>query len=98
MSDQQRLEEGRRMFQVFAAKMFEQRVLTAYREKAALDRAAKLMQELEEEENAKKREEERKKKEKEEAKQRKLEKEKEKQRWANFRSVLTRLTILYMYL
>lgn len=33
MTDQQRLEEGRRMFQIFAAKMFEQRVLGAYREK-----------------------------------------------------------------
>jgi len=33
LTDEQRLEEGRRMFQIFAAKMFEQRVLTAYREK-----------------------------------------------------------------
>ena len=33
MSEQQRMVEGRRMFQIFAAKMFEQRVLTAYREK-----------------------------------------------------------------
>lgn len=31
MTDEQQLEEGRRMFQVFAAKMFEQRVLAAYR-------------------------------------------------------------------
>lgn len=28
-----RVEEGRRMFQIFAAKMFEQRVLSAYKEK-----------------------------------------------------------------
>jgi hypothetical protein len=33
LTEQQRMEEGRRMFQIFAAKMFEQRVLTAYREK-----------------------------------------------------------------
>lgn len=73
-SDQQRMEEGRRMFQIFAAKMFEQRVLVAYREKAASDRAAKLLQELDEEENQKKM--------KEEAKVRKVEKEKERQRLA----------------
>ncbi|KAJ3274263.1 hypothetical protein HDV01_003336 [Terramyces sp. JEL0728] len=72
MSDQQKIEEGRRMFQIFAAKMFEQRVLTAYREKAAMERAAKLVQELEEEESQKRL--------KEEAKQKKLEKERERQR------------------
>lgn len=33
MTEEQRMEEGRRMFQIFAAKMFEQRVLQAYREK-----------------------------------------------------------------
>ena len=37
------------MFQIFAARMFEQRVLTAYREKVAAERQAKLLQELEEE-------------------------------------------------
>ncbi|KAG9679595.1 hypothetical protein KCU76_g15358, partial [Aureobasidium melanogenum] len=31
MTEEQRMEEGRRMFQIFAARMFEQRVLTAYR-------------------------------------------------------------------
>jgi hypothetical protein len=30
MTEEQRMEEGRRMFQIFAARMFEQRVLTAY--------------------------------------------------------------------
>ena len=39
------MEEGRRMFQIFAARMFEQRVLTAYREKVppwpGLGRAAR---------------------------------------------------------
>lgn len=73
LNDQQRMEEGRRMFQIFAAKMFEQRVLTAYREKAALDRAAKLVQELDEEENQKKL--------KEEAKSKKVEKERERQKY-----------------
>ncbi|KAI9338274.1 salt tolerance down-regulator-domain-containing protein [Zopfochytrium polystomum] len=49
MTEDQRLEERRRMFQIFAARMFEQRVLTAYREKVAQDRAEKLLQELDEE-------------------------------------------------
>ena len=43
------MEEGRRMFQIFAARMFEQRVLTAYREKVAADRQRKLLEELDEE-------------------------------------------------
>ena len=50
MTDEQRMEEGRRMFQIFAARMFEQRVLTAYREKVALQRQQKLIEELMEEE------------------------------------------------
>ena len=49
MTEQQRMEEGRRMFQIFAARMFEQRVLTAYREKVAQERQKKLLEELEEE-------------------------------------------------
>lgn len=51
MTEEQRMEEGRRMFQIFAARMFEQRVLTAYREKVAEQRQQKLIQELLEEEN-----------------------------------------------
>lgn len=43
------MEEGRRMFQIFAARMFEQRVLTAYREKVAQQRQEQLLQELLEE-------------------------------------------------
>lgn len=43
------MEEGRRMFQIFAARMFEQRVLTAYREKVAKERQQKLLEELEDE-------------------------------------------------
>lgn len=31
------MEEGRRMFQIFAARMFEQRVLNAYREKVCIN-------------------------------------------------------------
>lgn len=49
MTEGQRMEEGRRMFQIFAARMFEQRVLTAYREKVARERQQKLLEELEEE-------------------------------------------------
>ncbi|KKK22980.1 stress response protein [Aspergillus rambellii] len=51
MTEEQRMEEGRRMFQIFAARMFEQRVLTAYREKVAEQRQQKLIEELMEEEN-----------------------------------------------
>lgn len=43
------MEEGRRMFQIFAARMFEQRVLTAYREKVARERQQRLLEELEDE-------------------------------------------------
>jgi hypothetical protein len=49
MTEEQRMEEGRRMFQIFAARMFEQRVLTAYREKVAQERQKKLIEELDEE-------------------------------------------------
>ncbi|CAG8522301.1 4488_t:CDS:2, partial [Scutellospora calospora] len=49
---EQRMEEGRRMFQIFAARMFEQRVLNAYREKVAQERQQKLLEELEEENRA----------------------------------------------
>lgn len=47
------MEEGRRMFQIFAARMFEQRVLTAYREKVAAERQQKLLEELEDEDKKK---------------------------------------------
>ncbi|KAF9580956.1 Stress response protein nst1, partial [Lunasporangiospora selenospora] len=49
MTKEQRMEEGRRMFQAFAARMFEQRVLSAYREKVAQERQERLLAELEEE-------------------------------------------------
>lgn len=40
MTEAERMEEGRRMFQIFAARMFEQRVLTAYREKVSFSCAS----------------------------------------------------------
>ena len=46
MTEEQRMEEGRRMFQIFAARMFEQRVLTAYREQVARERQERLLEEL----------------------------------------------------
>jgi hypothetical protein len=49
MTEEQRMEEGRRMFQIFAARMFEQRVLSAYREKVAKERQQRLIEELDEE-------------------------------------------------
>ena len=49
MSEKDRMKEGRRMFQIFAARMFEQRVLTAYREKVALERQQKLLEEIDDE-------------------------------------------------
>lgn len=51
MTEEQRMEEGRRMFQIFAARMFEQRVLQAYREKVADQRQKRLIEELAEEKN-----------------------------------------------
>ncbi|KAB5532737.1 salt tolerance down-regulator-domain-containing protein [Coniochaeta sp. 2T2.1] len=51
MTDEQRMEEGRRMFQIFAARMFEQRVLTAYKEMVAKERQQKLIEEEDEEKN-----------------------------------------------
>ncbi|KNB11821.1 hypothetical protein FOXG_11572 [Fusarium oxysporum f. sp. lycopersici 4287] len=47
MTEEQRMEEGRRMFQIFAARMFEQRVLSAYKEKVAKERQQRLLEELE---------------------------------------------------
>ena len=82
MTEEQRMEEGRRMFQIFAARMFEQRVLTAYKEKVARERQEKLLEELADEtrldaaREAKKAKEAQKKKDKK--RQQKLAKEEEK--------------------
>lgn len=46
LTEEQRVQEGRRMFQIFAARMFEQRVLNAYKEKVAAERQQKLLDEL----------------------------------------------------
>ena len=43
------MEEGKRMFSIFAARMFEQRVLQAYREKVAQERQLQLLRELDDE-------------------------------------------------
>ncbi|EPZ32768.1 Stress response protein NST1 domain-containing protein [Rozella allomycis CSF55] len=48
--EERSLEEGRKMFQVFAAKMFEQRVLNAYRERVAQEKQRQLLEEVEREE------------------------------------------------
>jgi hypothetical protein len=82
MTEEQRMQEGRRMFQIFAARMFEQRVLTAYREKVARERQQKLLEELDEEKTvdaareAKKARDAEKKKQKKQAQKQKLAEEK----------------------
>ncbi|KAI9635583.1 uncharacterized protein MKK02DRAFT_44273 [Dioszegia hungarica] len=77
LTEEQKMEEGRRMFQIFAARMFEQRVLQAYREKVAKQREEQLLLELEQEENVKKNKEERKAKEAQKKKDKKrMQKEK----------------------
>lgn len=43
MTEEQRMQEGRRMFQIFAARMFEQRVVQAYKEKVAEERQQALI-------------------------------------------------------
>ena len=48
------MEEGKRMFSIFAARMFEQRVLQAYREKVAQERQLQLLRELEDEDKMEK--------------------------------------------
>jgi hypothetical protein len=49
MLEHDRIQEGRRMFHLFAARMFEQRVFVAYKAKVAHDRQQRLLMELEEE-------------------------------------------------
>ncbi|RUS18779.1 hypothetical protein BC938DRAFT_475897 [Jimgerdemannia flammicorona] len=84
MTEEQRMEEGRRMFQIFAARMFEQRVLQAYREKVAQERQQRLLEELQEEERQKAEREAKKLKEKEKKKDKKrqLKQQKEEERLA----------------
>jgi hypothetical protein len=49
LTEEQKMEEGKRMFSIFAARMFEQRVLQAFREKVAQERQMQLLRELEDE-------------------------------------------------
>jgi hypothetical protein len=63
VSESQRHEDGKRMFAIFAARMFEQRVLQAYRERVAKEREEQLLRELEMEEDSKRAREEKKAKE-----------------------------------
>ncbi|UZJ53029.1 hypothetical protein CBS101457_002349 [Exobasidium rhododendri] len=87
LTDEQRMEEGRRMFQIFAARMFEQRVLQAYRERVAQERQLQLLRELEEEDMAEKEREAKKAKEnqkkKDKKKQAKQQKEEERLKLEN---------------
>lgn len=63
MTEAERMEEGKRMFQICAARMFEQRVHQAYKEKVAKQREEQLLRELDEEEDSKRAKEEKKAKE-----------------------------------
>lgn len=65
MTEEQKMEEGKRMFSIFAARMFEQRVLQAYREKVAQERQLQLLRELEDEDKLTKEKEQKKRTEKE---------------------------------
>ncbi|KAJ2747873.1 Stress response protein nst1 [Coemansia sp. BCRC 34301] len=77
-------EEGRRVFQLFAARLFEQRVVNLYREKVARDRQQNLIKELEEEEKRLEAKEKRKQKKKlrEKEKKRHIQQQKEEERLA----------------
>lgn len=81
VSEAQRVEDGRRMFAIFAARMFEQRVLQAYREGLAKEREEQLLRELEMEEDTKRQ--------KEEKKAKEAQRKKDKKRWEMFDVVLT---------
>jgi len=61
------------MFMIFAARMFESRILQAYREKVAKQREEQLLRELEEEEDSKRA--------KDEKKAKEAQKKKDKKKW-----------------
>ena len=65
------MEEGKKMFSIFAARMFEQRVLQAYLEKVAQERQLQLLREIEDEAKANKEREARKAKENQKKKDKK---------------------------
>ncbi|KAG0306050.1 Stress response protein nst1 [Dissophora globulifera] len=79
LTKEQRMEEGRRMFQAFAARMFEQRVLSAYREKVAQERQERLLAELEEESRQEQLREERREREKEKKRDKKRQQRQQKE-------------------
>lgn len=75
LSDEMKIEEGKQMLQMFAAKMFEQRITAAYREKVTREQQEKLIAEEEErtrQEQAKKEQKARKKEREKAKKQQKL--------------------------
>lgn len=86
MTSEERSAEGRKMLQTFAARIFEQRVLNAYREKVAQERQRRLLEELEEESRLEEEREQRrlaeKEKKKDKKRQMKLAKEEEQARVA----------------
>ena len=80
------MEEGKKMFSIFAARMFEQRVLQAYREKVAQERQQQLLRELEDEDKITK--------EREAKKQSQNQKKKDKKRFVTFASPCMRVLIV----
>ncbi|CAO3665125.1 unnamed protein product [Rhizopus stolonifer] len=77
----QRMEQGKKMFQAFAARLLEQRIMRAYREKVAQDRQQQLIEELENEDRLRQEKGLKKQQEREKKKEAKrLEKQKQKQK------------------
>ncbi|KAL6452755.1 NST1 Stress response protein NST1 [Candida maltosa Xu316] len=84
ISEEEKMQEIRRLFLIQVIKLFQERLKNAYKEKLSQDRTQKLIEELEAEENAKKERELKKLKQKEKAKEKKrlqqLAKEEERKR------------------
>lgn len=84
ISEEEKMQEIRRLFLIQVIKLFQERLKSAYKEKLSEDRTQKLIEELEAEENAKKERELKKLKQKEKAKEKKrlqqLAKEEEKKK------------------
>ncbi|CAK7892644.1 stress response protein Nst1p [[Candida] anglica] len=71
ISEEEKMQEIRRLFLIQVIKLFQERLKNAYKEKLSQDRTRKLIEELEAEENAKKEREMKKLKQKEKAKEKK---------------------------
>lgn len=71
ISEEEKMQEIRRLFLIQVIKLFQERLKNAYKEKLSQDRTQKLIEELEAEENAKKEREMKKLKQKEKAKEKK---------------------------